>query len=87
MPINTLKINRSFVARVGEDAEDEHIVRTIVDLASAISLDVVADRVEVSEQATRLRALGCERAQGYYLSKPLPGGAVDALLAKQLADD
>ena len=81
LPINTLKIDRSFVARLGKDDKDEHIISSIIGLASGLGLGVVAEGVEASEQAARLRELGCGIAQGYYFSKPLPGEAAAALLA------
>ena len=87
LPINTLKIDRSFVARLGEDPRDEHIIQAIIKVAYGLGLGVVAEGVEASEQATRLRALGCEMAQGYYFSKPLPSEAIDTLLTSQLASD
>jgi Amt family ammonium transporter len=70
-PIDTLKIDRSFVSG-GEDGEgNPEIVRTIVTLAHNLGLEVVAEGVETAEQLARLRALGCEWGQGYFFARPL----------------
>jgi diguanylate cyclase (GGDEF)-like protein len=84
LPIDTLKIDRSFVAGLKEDAADEHIVSSILSLASGLGLSVVAEGVETPEQAAQLRTLGCEMAQGYYFSRPLPREVVDTLLASYI---
>jgi diguanylate cyclase (GGDEF)-like protein/PAS domain S-box-containing protein len=81
LPIDILKIDRSFVSGLKEGVRDEHIVSSILGLASGLGLGVVAEGIETPEQAAQLRTLGCERAQGYYFSKPLPREAVDTLLA------
>ena len=70
-PINTLKIDRSFVAKMTENGENAEIVRTIVVLAQNLGMDVVAEGVETNEQLVLLRALGCEFGQGYLFSKPV----------------
>jgi diguanylate cyclase (GGDEF)-like protein/PAS domain S-box-containing protein len=70
-PIDTLKIDRSFVTQMAEDGENAEIVRTIVGLAQNLGMDVVAEGVETPEQIVTLKALGCEYGQGYFFSKPL----------------
>ncbi len=70
-PINTLKIDRSFVTRMTDNNENLEIVRTIITLAQTLGMDVVAEGVEVQEQLTMLRDLGCEHGQGYFFSKPV----------------
>jgi diguanylate cyclase (GGDEF)-like protein/PAS domain S-box-containing protein len=70
-PIDTLKIDRSFVSRMSENNENTEIVRTIVVLAQNLGMDVVAEGVETKEQLAMLRQLGCEYGQGYYFSKPV----------------
>ncbi|SNS02347.1 diguanylate cyclase (GGDEF) domain-containing protein [Humidesulfovibrio mexicanus] len=70
-PVDTLKVDRSFVGRLGLDPENQEIVRAIVALAHSLGLDVVAEGVEESGQAAMLRALGCECVQGFYFSRPL----------------
>jgi len=76
-PINTLKIDRSFVAQMAENDENIEIVRTIVMLAQKLRMDVVAEGVETKEQLNLLRELGCEHAQGYLFSHPLAARDVD----------
>jgi diguanylate cyclase (GGDEF)-like protein/PAS domain S-box-containing protein len=70
-PIDTLKIDRSFVTQMSEDDENAEIVRTIVGLAQNLGMDVVAEGVETPEQIKALKVLGCEYGQGYFFSKPL----------------
>ncbi len=82
-PIDTLKIDRSFIARMGVDAQSEQIVRTIVVLAQTLNLRAVAEGVETPEQAERLRAMDCEYAQGYRFSHPVPGDAAGAMIWRQ----
>ena len=74
-PVDVLKIDRSFVVGLGMDREDRAIVASVVDLAHAFGLTTVAEGVETAEQLAELRALGCERAQGYLWSPALPGEA------------
>jgi diguanylate cyclase (GGDEF)-like protein/PAS domain S-box-containing protein len=81
LPIDTLKIDRSFIGRMDSGASDAEIVRTIVALAHNLKMNVVAEGVETAQQATRLRDLGCEFGQGYYFSRPLPEGAVKDVFA------
>jgi diguanylate cyclase (GGDEF)-like protein len=71
VPVDELKIDKSFVANI-DDAHDEAIVRTTIELAHEFGLQVVAEGVETAETLERLQALGCEYAQGYFIAKPLP---------------
>ncbi len=75
-PVDTLKIDRSFVDGLGRDAESEAIVRAVVGLTESLHLSVIAEGVETIEQLTALHRLGCDTYQGYYFSKPTPGGDV-----------
>jgi len=77
-PIDTLKIDRSFISRLDSDGEQLAIVRTIIMLAWNLGMEVVAEGVETSKQLAQLRALRCEYAQGYLFAKPL-----DTLTAEQ----
>lgn len=83
-PIDTLKIDRSFVSRMNGDGENLEIVRTIVELAHNLGLDVIAEGVETAEQLAQLRTLQCEYAQGYLFSKPLAVEAVETLMMTEL---
>jgi len=70
LPVQTLKIDRSFVSRLGVDADSLEIIRTIVALAHNLGMDVIAEGVETPQQLAHLKSLNCEYAQGYYFSKP-----------------
>ena len=72
LPVDELKIDRSFVAHLPEDRADAAIVRAAIDLAHNLGLEVVAEGVETRPALRWLREQGCERAQGYYISQPLP---------------
>jgi diguanylate cyclase (GGDEF)-like protein/PAS domain S-box-containing protein len=82
-PVNVLKIDRSFVRELGKDLKDTKIVAAIIHLARALDLKVIAEGVETAEQVEQLRKMGCDLAQGYYFSEPLPSEAVSALLQQQ----
>jgi diguanylate cyclase (GGDEF)-like protein/PAS domain S-box-containing protein len=81
LPMDFLKIDRSFVEGLGKDPKDEGIVSAVIDLARVLGMEEVAEGVETAEQAACLRELGCSFAQGYLFSKPLPAQAAGALLA------
>ena len=80
-PIDGLKIDRSFVQRIGAEEPDAEIVRTIVTLAHNLKLGVTAEGIETPLQLERMRALGAEAAQGYLFAKPLAVEQVEGLLA------
>ena len=82
--VDTLKIDRLFIAGLGESAEDEVIVAAMVGLARGLDLTVIPEGVETFEQLQRLREVGCDTAQGFYFSRPLPTEAVGALLHRNL---
>ncbi len=69
-PVGTLKIDRSFVAKANQDPNSATIVRTIIEMAHSLGFTVVAEGVETEEQATFLRLLRCEQAQGYLFARP-----------------
>ena len=72
MPIQALKVDQSFIEGVPDDADSRAIVRAMVAVASHFRLKVVAEGIETPEQVEYLRSIGCEYAQGYYYSRPLP---------------
>jgi PAS domain S-box-containing protein len=80
-PVDTLKIDRSFISRVDTDIETAEIVRVIVMLARGLRLEVVAEGVETQAQADWLKDAGCELAQGYLFSKPVPCETIAQLLS------
>ena len=71
-PINTLKIDRSFVSDIPGDGDDMKIITAIITLAHSLGIRVVAEGVETAEQLSLLRELRCDAMQGYIFSKPLP---------------
>ncbi|MFB2935344.1 EAL domain-containing protein [Aerosakkonemataceae cyanobacterium BLCC-F154] len=82
-PINTLKIDKSFVSRLDAGGRNVEIVKAIVTLAHTLGMNVVGEGVESSYQLTQLQALNCEFAQGYFFSRPLDSKATEALLTSQ----
>lgn len=83
LPANEIKIDKSFVLRMSEDQDDATIVRSIVDLGHNLGLEVVAEGVEDCEAWNLLAALGCDMAQGYFISPPLPAPELERWLDKQ----
>ncbi|MCL1472169.1 EAL domain-containing protein [Argonema antarcticum] len=82
-PIDTLKIDRSFVSRIGVDKDDIQIVQTIVTLARSRGMDLVAEGIETPFQLQKLRELGCDFGQGYLFSKPVDSEIATQLLAQE----
>lgn len=80
LPIDTLKIDRSFVRDIPNDADDSAITNTIVAMARSLRLEVIAEGVEKPAQRDFLQTLGCQKMQGYLLSKPLPAAEISQLL-------
>jgi diguanylate cyclase (GGDEF)-like protein/PAS domain S-box-containing protein len=79
-PLDSLKIDRSFISRI---MEDDEIVRTILTLGRNLGLRVIAEGVETAEQVAKLRELGCEYAQGFYFSVPVNAQEATDLLAEE----
>lgn len=80
LPVNLLKIDRSFVMDMLDNENDAVIVRSTIDLAHNLGFRVVAEGVENGEVLTLLGGLGCDYAQGYYLCRPAPAGDIEAWL-------
>src|SRR5215217_6826667 len=76
LPADAIKIDQSFVKGLGEDVDDTAVVRMIIELAHTLRLEIIAEGVETEEQATLLKEMGCDFAQGYHFSKPLPPEAM-----------
>jgi diguanylate cyclase (GGDEF)-like protein/PAS domain S-box-containing protein len=85
LPIGAIKIDRSFVIGMATDEDDATIVRSTIDLARNLGLEVVAEGVESEPIWVRLRDLGCTVAQGYYLSRPLPPDDLGSWLLRRAA--
>jgi diguanylate cyclase (GGDEF)-like protein/PAS domain S-box-containing protein len=79
-PIDALKIDQSFVGRIGTTADDASIVSAVISMARSLKLRVVAEGVETLEQSTFLQAHACDEAQGYYFSRPVPAERFGQLL-------
>ncbi len=79
-PLNSLKIDRSFVREMDEKGDRSEIVRAIVNLAHNLGLDVIAEGVETQSQLDHLTTLGCDYGQGYLFSMPVPAEAATALV-------
>jgi diguanylate cyclase (GGDEF)-like protein len=82
LPVDALKIDKSFVRELGTNAGDLAIIRAIIALAEAFGLEVIAEGVETEAAAKTLLDHGCYRAQGFLLSRPLPSEEMEALLAE-----
>src|SRR3954447_21055294 len=83
LPVDVIKIDKSFVMEMAVDASDAAIVRSTIDLAHNLGLRVVAEGVESEDAWRHLEALGCDWAQGYYLSRPLPADAATRLIRER----
>src|SRR3954453_20021105 len=83
LPVDVIKIDKSFVIEMAVDASDAAIVRSTIDLAHNLGLKVVAEGVESEDAWRHLEALGCDYAQGYYLSRPLPAEAATRLIRER----
>jgi diguanylate cyclase (GGDEF)-like protein len=85
LPVQTIKIDRSFVMEMCTDTSDATIVRSTIDLGRNLGLDIVAEGVESQESWEALREHGCTLAQGYFIGKPMPAEELVGLIAKRAA--
>ena len=83
LKIDTVKVDRSFVNRMGRGGKGSEMVRAIITLAHNLGMDVVAEGVETEDQRAALRALGCDYAQGFYFSEAVAAGLADSFIASQ----
>ncbi|MFT5519778.1 MAG: diguanylate cyclase (GGDEF)-like protein [Enterobacterales bacterium] len=86
-PVDRLKIDKAFIDHVHESKADLAIVRTIVGLAQALDLSIIAEGIEYKEQADILRDEGCDEGQGYYFSKPMPVSEFEAYLIREYSNE
>ena len=84
-PLQTVKIDKAFVEGLVQSPEDQAIVRSVVMLATEMNMTVTAEGIESYEQLEQARLLGCDHAQGYFLSGPLPGVAIPAAASPDIA--
>ena len=87
LPVRFLKIDRSFIGRITENAEKREIVHTVVRLAQNLNMQVVAEGVETEEQLEELRRQGCEFGQGFLFSKPMDAVAASRFIEQSLCND
>ena len=85
LPVDVLKVDKSFVDGIDGGAEEAALPHAIIRLAQTLHLTAVAEGVERPAQAARLRELGCERAQGFLFSPPVPAASLPSLLARDLS--
>ena len=85
MPIDTLKLDMSFIRNYEKSPGKDVILEFVVQLARALNLNVIAEGIETKEQAAHLFSLGCSVGQGYYFSKPIPKKDFDSLFSKRAA--
>jgi EAL domain-containing protein (putative c-di-GMP-specific phosphodiesterase class I) len=83
LPVDVLKVDKSFVQNIGTDEEDEAIVRSTIELAHSLGVVVVAEGVESEDVLHRLRALGCDLAQGFCLARPASADDVTEWLLRR----
>ena len=77
LPVSQLKVDRSFIAAMAQDPSSALIVQSIIDLGHHLGLTTIAEGVETAADVEALRRYGCDAAQGYYLSRPVPAAALD----------
>jgi EAL domain-containing protein (putative c-di-GMP-specific phosphodiesterase class I) len=82
LPADALKIDKAFVAGLGEEIEDKAIVRMVIDLAHTLGMRIIGEGVESEEQAEQLIEMGCDLGQGYYFAEPLPPEEVSEFLVR-----
>jgi EAL domain-containing protein (putative c-di-GMP-specific phosphodiesterase class I) len=85
LPLDFVKVDRSFVDGLGQDAGDERIVSAVIDLARNLGLRSVGEGVETDVQLARLREFGCDQAQGYLFARPAPADELTMTVGRRRA--
>ena len=85
LPVNSLKIDRAFVADLQRGSDEAAVVRAIVMLGNSLGKSIIAEGIETAAQMDQLRRMGCNAGQGYHLSRPLAAELVDKMLAGLVA--
>jgi EAL domain-containing protein (putative c-di-GMP-specific phosphodiesterase class I) len=83
LPVDAIKIDRSFVRAIEVESRSRHVVQSLVSLARGIGLDAIAEGVSSAGQLEMLRAMGCTHGQGFYFAKPVPRNELVTLLKRQ----
>ena len=85
LPVDTVKIDRTFVAALGNDSKEGALAASVIRLGKALDVTTIAEGIEDSHQLEMLRTLGCDLAQGYFLARPMTADAIAALLGRESA--
>ncbi len=85
-PVDALKIDRTFIARLTQDPEGETLIRTLVQLGKALSIETLAEGIEQTQELTLLQDECCDSGQGFLFARPLDAGAIENFFAQWLAD-
>jgi EAL domain-containing protein (putative c-di-GMP-specific phosphodiesterase class I) len=85
--IDVIKIDQSFVRKLGKDYQSETLCETIVSVGRSLDITVVAEGVETAEQLRKLQAMGCDEIQGYLLSKPVPPEDIPELMLRPFFEE
>jgi EAL domain-containing protein (putative c-di-GMP-specific phosphodiesterase class I) len=85
LPVDILKVDRDFVAKISADPEESALARALIQLAHTMHLGVIAEGIESAAQADELRARGCQFGQGFHYAHPVPADVISTLLASQHA--
>ncbi|MDQ3088622.1 MAG: EAL domain-containing protein [Acidobacteriota bacterium] len=86
LPVDYLKVDRSFVSRMTDGKENSEIVRTIIKLAQNLKMKVIAEGIETADQLAHLKNLRCEFGQGFFFSKPLEAKAAEKFIEENGGD-
>ena len=86
-PVDSIKIDRSFISAMSDSAEAEAIIRTLIQLGKVLNIETVAEGIERTEQLTRLQSEDCEAGQGYLVARPLAAGEVEKFFRQGCRSD
>jgi diguanylate cyclase (GGDEF)-like protein len=85
-PVDSVKVDREFVANLGHDPASHTIVTAVIQLAHGLGMTVISEGVETAEQHEQLTALGCDSCQGFYFAAPMPAASLDQLIKRQAGE-
>jgi diguanylate cyclase (GGDEF)-like protein len=85
-PVDSVKVDREFVANLGHDPASHTIVTAVIQLAHGLGMTVISEGVETAEQHEKLTALGCDSCQGFYFAAPMPAASLDRLIKRQAGE-